>query len=81
MGTLDADYDVLDVVGDEAKLGKRVGADAAHDKATAVAVHGLEKARALAVEHVEKALRALRPFGERAALLDAIARDMLERER
>jgi geranylgeranyl diphosphate synthase type II len=73
--------DVLDVVGDEATLGKKVGADAAHEKATAVAVHGLDKARALAAEHVDKALGALEPFGEWAALLGAIAREMLARQR
>ncbi len=73
--------DVLDVVGDEAKLGKKVGADAVHDKATAVVVHGLDGARALAAEHVEKALAALEPFGERGALLGAIAQEMLARER
>jgi geranylgeranyl diphosphate synthase type II len=73
--------DVLDVVGDEAKLGKKVGADAAHGKATAVAVHGLDGARTLAAKHVEKALAALEPFGERGGLLAAIAREMLERER
>jgi geranylgeranyl diphosphate synthase type II len=73
--------DVLDVAGDEAKLGKRVGADEARGKATAVAVHGLEGARRLAAEHVEKALAALEPFGKRAALLAAMARETLERDR
>ena len=72
--------DILDVVGDEAALGKHVGADAAHGKATAVAVHGLDGARALAAEHVEKAVTALGPFGAAGALLEAMAREMLQRE-
>ncbi len=72
--------DVLDAVGDEAKLGKHVGADEAHGKATAVAVHGLDGACALAAEHVEKAVAALEPFGAGGALLAAIAREMLERQ-
>lgn len=72
--------DVLDVVGDEAKLGKHVGADEARGKVTAVAVHGLDGARALAAQHVEKALAALGPFGEDGALLAAIAQEMLGRE-
>jgi geranylgeranyl pyrophosphate synthase len=72
--------DILDVVGDEAALGKHVGADAAHGKATAVAVHGLDGARSLATEHVEKAVAALGPFGAAGALLEAMAREMLERE-
>jgi geranylgeranyl diphosphate synthase type II len=72
--------DVLDVVGDEAKLGKHTGADAAHAKATAVAVHGLDGARALAAEHVEQAVAAVDLFGEHGALLAAIAQAMLTRE-
>jgi geranylgeranyl diphosphate synthase type II len=73
--------DVLDVVGDEAAVGKRVGADEARGKATAVAVHGLDGARRLAAEHVEQAVAALKPFRERGALLAAMAREMLERDR
>jgi geranylgeranyl diphosphate synthase type II len=72
--------DVLDVAGDEATLGKRVGADEARGKATAVAVHGLEGARRLAAEHVEQAVAALKPFRERGALLVAMVRETLERE-
>jgi geranylgeranyl diphosphate synthase type II len=72
--------DVLDAVGDETTLGKHTGADEAHGKATAVAVHGLDGARALAAEHVEKATAALAPFGGEAALLAAIAHDMLARQ-
>ncbi|MBN1918984.1 MAG: polyprenyl synthetase family protein [Verrucomicrobia bacterium] len=73
--------DVLDVVGDEAKLGKHVGADAEHDKATAVAVYGLDEARRRAADHVQSAREALQPLGERGALLAAVAAGMLERDR
>ena len=73
--------DVLDVVGDEAKLGKHVGADQEHEKATAVAVYGLDEARERAAGHVEEARAALGIFGERRALLEAIAAGMLERDR
>jgi geranylgeranyl diphosphate synthase type II len=73
--------DVLGAVGEEAKLGKRVGADEARRKATAVAVHGLDGARSLAAEHVEQAVAALKLFGERGALLAAMARETLERDR
>jgi len=73
--------DVLDVVGDEAKLGKHVGADAEHEKATAVAVYGLDAARKRAAKHVEKARAAIDVLGARGALLRAVAADMLERDR
>ena len=72
--------DILDVAGDEATLGKHVGADQERDKATAVAVHGLDGARELAAQHAAKAVAALGPFGAAGAFLAELARDMLERQ-
>ena len=72
--------DVLDVVGDEAKLGKHVGADEEHDKATAVAVYGLDEARGRAASLVEHAVTALNVFGSRGALLTALANEVVARE-
>jgi geranylgeranyl pyrophosphate synthase len=71
--------DVLDTTGDAAVLGKTAGKDAASRKATYVSVHGLARARALAGELLEQALASLRPLGERAALLAALARLIVER--
>ena len=51
--------DILDVVGDEAPVGKEVRHDAESNKATWPSLVGLEKARELARMHCEAAERAL----------------------
>ncbi len=48
--------DILDVVGKEEKLGKRVKKDIEKSKLTYPYVYGLEKSKSLAKEHVEKAI-------------------------
>ena len=72
--------DVLDVVGDEASIGKPVGSDAGHDKATYPALLGLDRSRELAAEAVDSALAALSNFGSEADTFRALARYMVERD-
>lgn len=74
--------DVLDVVGDEATLGKRVGHDARHAKATWPALLGLEGAKALARDCCARAAVALNPAlfsGPDADLLRHMARTVADR--
>ena len=71
--------DILDVVGDAKAMGKTLGKDALEDKATAVSILGLEKARAAAEEATRQAVEALAPFGERGAFLQQLAQHMLTR--
>jgi len=72
--------DILDVEGDVAATGKRVGKDAAAGKATFVSLLGLEGARARAAALVEEAEAALAPYGERAQTLREAARFVISRE-
>ncbi len=65
--------DILDIEGDEVALGKPVGSDLNHDKATWPAVHGLAASRVRARELVAEAIAALAPFGDAAAPLVALA--------
>ena len=51
--------DILDVVGDEAKLGKAVGSDERHIKATYVSILGLEQAKQRAQGAIEAAKEAI----------------------
>jgi len=71
--------DLLDATGDAAQIGKAVRKDAAAGKATFVALLGVERARAQANLLASQAARHLDHFGERAALLRAVARFVVER--
>ncbi|MBI4422608.1 MAG: polyprenyl synthetase family protein [Elusimicrobia bacterium] len=73
--------DVLDVVGDKAKLGKR-GSDEANAKLTYARVYGVAGARARAAELLARAHGALRGFPPaRVALLHDLADYVVARDR
>ncbi len=65
--------DILDVEESSAALGKTAGKDIAQQKATYPAVFGLPRSHEIANELANKAIAELRPFGERAERLRAIA--------
>ncbi len=71
--------DILDVVGEQAVIGKDVGSDQARGKATYVALLGLEEARLRARELRDLAVNALAPLGERAEPLRRIAHYIVDR--
>jgi geranylgeranyl diphosphate synthase, type II len=71
--------DVLDVVADKAKLGKK-GSDAKNQKLTFPAVYGLEESRRKAQMLVEDAKKALEPFGRKAQVLKQLANYIIERD-
>ena len=72
--------DILDVVGDETKIGKPVGSDEKNEKATFPALFGLEQSRRMAEDAVQKAIASLALFGEKADILKQLAQYLLERE-
>jgi geranylgeranyl diphosphate synthase type II len=72
--------DILDVVGDKKKLGKR-GSDAENDKLTYVSLYGLDAARAKARACVEMAHAQLEPFGPRAKVLHELADYIIARDK
>ena len=72
--------DLLDVEGEEAKTGKRVGKDGAKGKETFVSLLGTDRARQQANLLVAQAIEHLHSFGAEADLLRAIARFAVERD-
>lgn len=72
--------DILDVEGNEAATGKRVGKDAHAGKATFVSLLGLPGAKIRAAELVSQAEAALSGYGNRAAALIGAARFVISRQ-
>ena len=72
--------DVLDEIADAATLGKTAGKDLAQGKATMVSILGLERAKAQAELMAEQAAGHLESFGEKAGLLQALARFTVSRK-
>lgn len=72
--------DILDVEGDEAKMGKTLMKDINSEKSTFVTLMGLEKAKAELERETEKAIAACELFGEKGGFLKNLAKAMLTRE-
>lgn len=72
--------DILDIEGDAAHTGKRVGKDAAANKATFVSLLGLDDAKRRAQTLVDDACDALYPYADRAESLRQAARFVISRK-
>ena len=73
--------DLLDVKGDEGRLGKTPGKDSAEQKLTYIKVYGREGAERLADEKAAEAERALAGFGEKTQFLRKLVAAVRGRER
>lgn len=71
--------DILDVIGDQEKLGKDIGSDLNKDKATYPALYGLEESRSKAEDLIKESLDCLKKFDNRADPLREIARFFVQR--
>ena len=72
--------DILDVVGDEATLGKRVGSDAKREKTTFVTLKGVEACRELVDKLTAEAEASLSCFGPAGEHLRALAETLAGRD-
>ena len=73
--------DILDVIGDEAVIGKPVGSDERNDKSTYVSLTSLDEAKKLAADTVAEAVDALEMFGEKATFLRELVEYLLKRNK
>lgn len=73
--------DILDVVGNQELVGKKLHKDAEQDKLTFVGLCGLDEARGIAAKLVEDAKSALEIFGDKAQVLKDLAQYIIEREK
>ena len=72
--------DLLDVTGDQTKLGKNTGRDADLGKLTYPGLLGIESSRAKAEQLVQEACDAVAVFGDRSRWLTELARFIVERD-
>ena len=73
--------DLLDVGGEEARVGKRLGKDRSHGKVTYPALMGVEKSQLKAAELIEKACAAIESFDPAADGLREVADFVRRRSR
>jgi len=71
--------DILDVVGNEAELGKPIGSDAENEKSTYVTLFGIEKAEEMAEEYTNRAIESLSIFKDNGELCD-LAKKLMGRK-
>lgn len=71
--------DILDVIGNQELMGKKLRKDDAQGKITFVSLYGLEKAKQIATDLIKKAQRVLDIFGSQADTLKNLAQFILER--
>jgi len=71
--------DLLDLEGDPALMGKTLGKDLTEGKLTWPACVGADQARKDAAWHIDQAIKALKPFGNKAEFLQDLANSTLHR--
>ena len=72
--------DILDVVGDDRKLGKQTGRDQSRGKATYISLLGFEKTEQELANHIRNAKEALRNANVEDAILLDLADYMIDRD-
>ena len=68
--------DILDVIGEEEKMGKKAGMDSINKKATYPALYGLEKSKEHLEELTDTAIEALARYYDNAEVLTKLAKDL-----
>ena len=72
--------DILDVIGDDKKIGKPVGSDEKNHKSTYVSLLSLDESKHLAEQSIANAVSALAPFGAKAEFLSVLVKKLLARQ-
>lgn len=72
--------DILDIVGDEVKLGKKVGSDINNNKSTYPSLLGLEKSKEISNELISKAKKSIEKLSENVEFLNGLADYIIARE-
>ncbi len=71
--------DILDVIGEKQKAGKRLRKDSKAGKATFVSLFGLEEAKSRSEKLIMEACKFIEPYGEKASMLKELAKFITRR--
>ncbi|HSQ88447.1 farnesyl diphosphate synthase [Romboutsia sp.] len=72
--------DILDIVGDESKLGKKVGSDIENNKSTYPSLLGLEKSKEIANQLIDEAKESIKKLSDDVEFLNGLADYIIARE-
>ncbi|MBC5996054.1 polyprenyl synthetase family protein [Romboutsia ilealis] len=72
--------DILDIVGDEAKLGKKVGSDIENHKSTYPSLLGIEKSKEIANDLIKEAKNNIKDLQNNSSFLEGLANYIIDRE-
>jgi geranylgeranyl diphosphate synthase type II len=72
--------DVLDVIGDEATIGKPIGSDESNNKSTYPAIMGLDASKNAAISHSKKAVKQLTDLPGDSSYLQFLAEYLISRQ-
>ena len=72
--------DILDIVGDESKLGKNVGSDIENNKSTYPSLLGLEKSKEIANQLINEAKESINKLSDDVEFLSGLAEYIIARE-
>lgn len=72
--------DILDIIGDEKKLGKKIGRDIEKQKCTYPGIHGLDNSIKKVNELFEEAIGAIKNYGEKSQFFMLLADYLVKRQ-
>ena len=72
--------DILDIVGDESKLGKKVGSDIENHKSTYPSLIGLDESKNIAYELIQEAKESINSINKETKFLSDLADYIIDRE-
>lgn len=72
--------DILDIIGDEEKLGKKVGSDIQNNKSTYPSLLGLEKSKIIAKQLIDEAKESINLIDGDTEFLNGLAEYIIDRE-
>lgn len=72
--------DILDIIGDESKLGKHVGSDIENNKSTYPSLIGLEKSKEVSTQLINEARENIKTLNGDYSFLDGLANYIIDRE-